>query len=99
MLPGIKPAALAVLSIILFTIGEMFALPFINTFVMSRTTDHNRGQYAAGYTMSWSISQVIGPTAGFYLAELYGYNWLWIGLILLLMVCAAGFNLLGRNMD
>jgi predicted MFS family arabinose efflux permease len=99
LLPGIKPIAAATMAIILFTIGEMLALPFINTFVMSRTTDQNRGQYAAGYTMSWSISQVIGPSAGFYLAEMYGYNWLWIGLILLLIICAWGFKLLGRNMD
>jgi len=99
LLPGILPVVAAVMVTITFTIGEMLALPFINTFVMSRTTDHNRGQYAAGYTMSWSISQVIGPSAGFYLAEMYGYNWLWIGLILLLLLCALGFKLLGRNMD
>ncbi|SDZ93240.1 MFS transporter [Pedobacter hartonius] len=99
LLPGITPIVAAILAIIVFTIGEMLALPFINTFVMSRTNDHNRGQYAAGYTMSWSISQVIGPSAGFYLAEMYGYNWLWTGLIVLLLVCAWGFKLLGRNMD
>lgn len=99
MLPGIKPVALAVLSVIMFTIGEMFALPFINTFVMSRANEHNRGQYAAGYTLSWSIPQVIGPSAGFYLAERYGYNWLWFMLVVLLLVCASGFRLLGRNMD
>jgi MFS family permease len=99
LLPGIIPVVAAVMVTITFTIGEMLALPFINTFVMSRTTDHNRGQYAAGYAMSWSVSQVVGPSAGFYLAELYGYNWLWIGLILLLLLCAWGFKLLGRNMD
>lgn len=99
MLPGIKPVILAVLAIIMFTIGEMFALPFINTFVMSRANEHNRGQYAAGYTLSWSIPQVIGPSAGFFLAERYGYNWLWFMLVVLLLVCASGFKLLGRNMD
>ncbi len=77
----------------------MFALPFINTFVMSRTNEFNRGQYAAGYTLSWSVSQVIGPSAGFYLAEKYGYNWLWIMLILLLILCATGFKLLKHKMD
>ncbi|CAM4283107.1 Predicted arabinose efflux permease, MFS family [Pedobacter westerhofensis] len=99
LLPGIIPVVAAVLVTVTFTIGEMLALPFINTFVMSRTNDHNRGQYAAGYTMSWSVSQVIGPSAGFYLAEMYGYNWLWICLIVLLLICAWGFKLLGRNMD
>ncbi|MBB5634193.1 putative MFS family arabinose efflux permease [Pedobacter cryoconitis] len=99
LLPGITPVMVALLSVLLFTIGEMFALPFINTFVMSRTNEFNRGQYAAGYTLSWSVSQVIGPSAGFYLAEKYGYNWLWIMLILLLVVCASGFKLLKHKMD
>lgn len=99
ILPGVKPVVVAVLSIIMFTIGEMFALPFINAFVMSRANDDNRGQYAAGYTLSWSIPQVIGPSVGFFLAEKYGYNWLWIIMVLLLLTCAFGFKLLGKNMD
>lgn len=99
MLPGITPVMVAVLSVILFTIGEMFALPFINAFVMSRSNEFNRGQYAAGYTISWSVSQVIGPSAGFFLAERYGYDWLWVMLILVLVVCASGFKLLGRKMN
>jgi len=99
IIPGIRPLGAALLSIIMFTIGEMFALPFINTFVMSRSNDTHRGLYAAGYTLSWSVAQVIGPSAGFYLAERYGYNWLWIILIVILLVCAAGFRLLWRNVD
>jgi len=99
MIPGIHVIVIAVSCVILFTIGEMYALPFINTFVMSRTNDNNRGQYAAGYTLSWSVPQVIGPPAGFYLAEKFGYNWLWIDLIILLMACGLGFRLLEKSMD
>lgn len=96
LLPGFMHVALASISIVLFTVGEMYALPFINTFVMSRTTDANRGQYAAGYSMSWSVSQVIGPTAGFYIAGKFGYAWLFAGLIVLLIICAAGFRVLRK---
>jgi len=99
MIPGVNVVLIAVVCVVLFTVGEMYALPFINTFVMSRTNDSNRGQYAAGYTLSWSIPQVIGPAAGFYLAEKFGYNWLWIGLIILLMACGLGFRLLEKSMD
>jgi len=99
MIPGIHVTVIAVSCVILFTIGEMYALPFINTFVMSRTNDNNRGQYAAGYTLSWSVPQVVGPSAGFYLAEKFGYNWLWVGLIILLMACGLGFRLLEKSMD
>ncbi|MBB6500043.1 MFS transporter [Pedobacter cryoconitis] len=99
LVPGITPVLVAILSVILFTIGEMFALPFINTFVMKRSNEFNRGQYAAGYTLSWSVSQVIGPSAGFFLAERYGYNWLWVMLIVLLLLCASGFKMLRDKMN
>lgn len=99
MVPEVATVTLALLSITLFTVGEMFALPFINSFVMSRSCTANRGQYAAGYTLSWSVAQVIGPSAGFFIAERCGYNWLWLLLVLLLICCAAGYKLLGRGID
>ena len=99
LMPWIGTVVAALISIIIFTAGEMFALPFINSFVMSRSNDTHRGLYAAGYTLSWSVAQVIGPSAGFYLAERYGYNWLWIILVLLLLWCAAGFRFLGRIVE
>ena len=88
MLPIGSPLVLGVLCIVLFTFGEMFALPFVNTFVMSRANEFNRGQYAAGYMLVWSVAQVVGPSAGFYIAEHHGYNTLWFILTCLLLACA-----------
>ena len=67
----------AVLSVILVTFGEMFAMPFMNTFWISRTIPANRGQYAGLYTMAWSLAQVAGPTGGTWIAGHYGFNILW----------------------
>ncbi|RWU05596.1 MFS transporter [Pedobacter chitinilyticus] len=92
MLPKVFPIALAVISILLFTFGEMLSLPFFNTFVVKRSNEYNRGIYAAGYTLSWSVAQVIGPTSGFYIAEKFGYNVLWIAITVLLLVCAYFFS-------
>jgi predicted MFS family arabinose efflux permease len=92
MLPKFIPVALAVISIILFTLGEMFSLPFFNTFVVKRSNEYNRGLYAAGYTLSWSVAQVVGPTSGFYIAEKFGYNTLWIAVTVLLAFCAYFFS-------
>lgn len=88
MLPFGNPVVLGTLCLIFFTLGEMFTLPFVNTFVMSRANEFNRGLYAAGYMLSWSVAQVVGPTAGFYIAQLYGYNTLWIILSALMLVTA-----------
>ncbi len=97
MLPYGFPVLLAVISILLFTFGEMLSLPFFNTFVVSRSNDYNRGLYAAGYTLSWSVAQVVGPTSGFYIAEKFGYNTLWIAVTVLLMLCAYLFSRLKFN--
>ncbi len=92
MLPFGFPILLAIISILLFTFGEMLSLPFFNTFVVRRSNDYNRGLYAAGYTLSWSVAQVVGPTSGFYIAEKFGYNTLWIAVTILLMLCAYFFS-------
>ena len=99
MLPKFVPVVLAVISILLFTFGEMFSLPFFNTFVVKRSNEYNRGIYAAGYTLSWSVAQVIGPTSGFYIAEKFGYNTLWIGVTVLLLICAYFFSRLKLTED
>ena len=99
MLPKSFPIVLAVVSILLFTFGEMFSLPFFNTFVVKRSNEHNRGIYAAGYTLSWSVAQVVGPTSGFYIAEKFGYNVLWIAITVLLLLCAYFFSKLKLSED
>ena len=95
--PLLFHVGMAILTILVFTIGEMFVLPFINTVVISRSNDYNRGLYAAGYTLSWSVAQVVGPLAGFYIAKQLGYNSLWAGLAVILFICAYGFHLLNKK--
>jgi len=97
MLPRFLPVVVALISVICFTFGEMLSLPFINTIVIKRSNQFNRGQYAAGYTVAWSAAQVIAPTFGFYIAEKFGYHWLWIGITILLSICAYGYRRNLRN--
>ncbi|TAL40525.1 MAG: MFS transporter, partial [Chitinophagaceae bacterium] len=73
---GIGPAA-AFCLIILVTMGEIFALPFMNTFWIGRSQHANRGQYAALYTMAWSAAQTLGPMGGAQLADQHGFSALW----------------------
>jgi predicted MFS family arabinose efflux permease len=63
--------------ITLITVGEMLAMPFMNSFWISRTQQNNRGQYAALYTMAWSAAQTLGPMGGAFVADQYGFATLW----------------------
>jgi len=68
---------LAFSTITLLTFGEIFSMPFMNSFWISRTQPGNRGQYAALYTMAWSAAQTLGPLGGSQLAGHFGFKWLW----------------------
>lgn len=77
IIPGMGPA-LALCMIIMVTFGEIFSMPFMNSFWISRTQPSNRGAYAALYTMAWSAAQTLGPLFGSQLAGHFGFKWLWI---------------------
>jgi predicted MFS family arabinose efflux permease len=67
----------ALISVILVTVGEILAMPFMNNYWTSRASSHNRGQYSGYYTMAWSLAQVIGPTGGTWIAGHLGFTILW----------------------
>jgi predicted MFS family arabinose efflux permease len=72
--PGVMIATCMIISV---TIGEMFAMPFMNSYWIARTQPGNRGQYAALFTMAWSAAQVLGPMGGAQIAHYYSFHLLW----------------------
>ncbi len=78
-IPGIGVIT-AFLMLCLVTIGEIFSLPFMNTYWISRTDHDNRGQYAALYSMAWSAAQTLGPMMGSQVADHFGFMTLWASL-------------------
>ena len=68
---------IAVASTLMVTIAEMIAMPFMNTWYISRSNESNRGQYAALYTMAWSTAQVLGSSTGALIAFALGFTNLW----------------------
>ncbi|WAC14396.1 MFS transporter [Dyadobacter pollutisoli] len=97
LIPAAAPILLAGAAVLLFTTGEMLALPYISTFVMSRSSEENRGKYSAAYSVSQSGAQIFGPAAGGLIAAEWGYNTLWILLVILSFACAIGFKALFQN--
>ncbi|WP_243837246.1 MFS transporter [Mucilaginibacter gilvus] len=81
--PGV---AAGLLVVVIITFGEMLSMPFGTSFWVTRSSEHNRGQYAALYTMSWSAAQVIAPALGSQVIQHGGFRVLWW---LLGGICAA----------
>ena len=95
LLPG--AAWVAVAATVLVTGGEMLSMPFMNSFWISRTDYHNRGQYAGLYTAAWSIAQITGPYIGTQTAQHLDYSTLWWGIGGVSIITAAGFKWLQRK--
>jgi len=91
-----QTAISATFIVILITFAEMVAMPFMNSFWINRTTVHNRGEYAALYSMSWSAAQIIAPFIGGYIISFGGFNLLWWVLGGISLVASAGYLLLYR---
>lgn len=88
--------AWAMVMIVSMTLAEILAMPFMNSYWISRSKPHNRGQYAAMYTMAWSSAQTLGPMAGAQIAEHYSFRVLWWIIGGLSLVTAFAFSRLDR---
>jgi len=82
------------ISIIAVSFGEVISFPFSNAFALSRSKPGRRGQYMGVYTMAFSVSSIIAPPLGMYIAEKYGYAELWYFMTCLTVVACVGFGLL-----
>ncbi|MFM2137793.1 MAG: hypothetical protein RJA57_100, partial [Bacteroidota bacterium] len=82
------------LAILTVTLGEMLAMPFMNSYWIARTVPGNRGRYAALYTMAWSAAQVAGPLGGSQAADRLGFDPLWW---IVAGTCALAAWLFARN--
>ena len=92
LLLTINPSLFLVLAgVLVITFGEMFLFPFTNAFWVGRSQHHNRGQYAALYTMTFALGQVLAPTIAAQIALHYGFASLFRIDFLLCALAATGF--------
>lgn len=96
---NLLPAAawVALISIILITVGEMLSMPFMNTFWISRSEESNRGEYAGLYTIAWSVAQIIGPMYGAFLIDYGGYSLFWWVMTGICLLTSAGFFIINNQ--
>jgi predicted MFS family arabinose efflux permease len=93
-----QTAIMAILIVIIITFSEMLSMPFMNSFWVHRTNDHNRGAYAGMYSMSWSLAQIVAPVIGGIVIASGGFAMLWWVLAVISLVSAVGYVFLYRAM-
>lgn len=91
---GITWMSIAVIYIIFISLAELFAMPFMINYAVSRPTEHRRGQYMALYSMSYGVANVIAPVIGLQLAGSVGFSvTFWIFALLCLIITIFFFRL------
>jgi predicted MFS family arabinose efflux permease len=86
-----------IFSMLIVTLGEMMLFPFINNFWVSRSNHANRGQYAAMYTISFSLANVLAPTIAAQIAAKEGFRFLWTIDFFVCIIAAIGFVTLHKK--
>ena len=86
----------AVFTTALITLGEIQCLPFMNSYWIGRTQPHNRGSYAALYTIAWSSAQIAAPALGSQVAQYAGFHTLWWVISIICGAVALGMFLLKK---
>ncbi|RNI29811.1 MFS transporter [Rufibacter immobilis] len=80
-----------VLSVLLMSLSEILAMPFMSTLTVQRSGPHNRGAYMGLYSLSYSAAHILGPYIGTSTIAAYGFNTLWWSGSVLCLVAAVGF--------
>ena len=77
LMPFGSSFAFAALTVVVWTVGEMIALPLLNAVVGNRAAPESSGRYMGMYTMAYSVAFMIAPVAGTVVYERFGPDRLW----------------------
>jgi len=86
VLPIANLMIIPILGMFFLAIGEIISFPFSNTFAMKRSNRGKKGEYMALYTLTFSLSFIIGPNLGMQLSKHYGFSTTWYVMALLMLV-------------
>lgn len=79
-------------SISLLSLGEILILPFMSTITAVRAGQYNKGSYMGMNGISVALAFIISPLLGSRIASIFGFNKLWIGTGILLILTSIGFH-------
>ncbi|GAB3779906.1 MFS transporter [Spirosoma horti] len=87
--------AVALVFILVGTLSEMLAVPFIQSFTVGRSSPATRGQYLALASMSGALAQTLSPALGSQIVAHFGFSVHWLVVAAISLVSASGFWWLG----
>ncbi|WP_299759802.1 MFS transporter [uncultured Pontibacter sp.] len=86
-------------AMLLLSIAEILAMPFMATITVERSGSANRGAYMGLYTISYAAAHVVAPYLGTTLAATFGFAALWWFVGGLSIVTAIGLYFVVQHME
>ena len=88
---------LLIVGMVLATVAEMLCFPFTNSYAMERGGRGNEGRYMAYYSMTFSLSHILGHNLGMQTSALFGFDVLFAVMIFLSLVSGTIFWWVGKS--
>ncbi|WP_316823508.1 MFS transporter [Pedobacter gandavensis] len=79
-------------------LAEILAMPFMATVTLQRSTIQTRGAYMGVNALCTSAAHVFSPFLGTRVAAIYGFNVLWWGTAIVLLLTSLGFFFVMKRM-
>lgn len=89
---------IAVVSLVIWTVGEMLSIPAAGGWVANRAGVAHRGKYMGLHVAAWGVAMIFAPLMGTWVYEQYGPESLWLLLALVGLVAWAGFQVLAKRL-
>jgi len=75
-----------IIGVLLMTLGEMIGSPFSNALALEMAPKGRKGSYMGLYSMSFSLSHIIGHNSGMNMVDTFGFNTTWNYIFYMLLV-------------
>ncbi|MFD3000786.1 MFS transporter [Pontibacter toksunensis] len=87
------------IAMLLFSLSEILAMPFMSAITAERSGACNRGAYMGLFTVAYTAPLVIAPYLGTTIASIYGFATLWWATGGLAVVTAGGLYVVVQQME
>ncbi len=98
LMPWGDSKAWSVFTVLVWTLGEMIAMPLSMAVVADRASESHRGAYMATIAMTFSLAYIFAPLVGTSIYEQFGADTLWHSISVLGVFLFLGFRLLSPRL-
>ncbi len=79
-------------SMLVLSVSEILAMPFMISWITLRAGDQSRGRYLGLYAATYALGHILAPLLGTRVIEHFGYSTLYYGVAALSVLTAIGFS-------